>query len=55
MSATAKPRSKRRRKRKAIDRTAIAPYVRELQSSRVPQSTVKTATAAMLILLGAQR
>ena len=37
---------------KAIERrAAIAPYIRELERSRVPRSTIKSAKTAMLILL----
>jgi hypothetical protein len=53
MRAKAKPRRKRIRKRKAMKRRAIlAPYIRELEHSRVPQSSVKAATTMMNILLG---
>jgi hypothetical protein len=52
MRAKAKPRRKRIRKRKAISRAILAPYVRELQRAKVPPSSVKAATTLMNILLG---
>jgi hypothetical protein len=52
MRATAKPR-KRRRLRKAMKRRAIlAPYIRELERSRVPPNVVAQAATMMTILLG---
>jgi hypothetical protein len=52
MSATAKPRRKRRRKREAREhRAAIKPYIAELRA-KVPPLVVDQAAALIAILLG---
>jgi hypothetical protein len=52
MRAKAKPRRKRIRKRKAISRATLKPYIRELERAKVPPNVVAQAATMMNILLG---
>jgi hypothetical protein len=52
MRAKAKPRRKRIRKRKAISRATLKPYIAELKRSRVPPNVVAQAATIMSILIG---
>jgi hypothetical protein len=49
--AMTKPRKRKARRTNKIERRAIAPYIRELERSRVPRSTIRQARTAMMILL----
>ena len=48
---TARKRKARRQRETIERRAAIAPYIRELERSKVPPLTIKTAKVAMLLLL----